>query len=132
MMWPFKRKNETRSSGSGYTSAIMAARASYIAGASGLGELTATVQSCVSLWEAAFAAATVSGTDMLDRRSMSLLARSVALRGEAVMLIRDNGLVACGDWDVSTRDGKPRAYRVSLSEAGGARSETVQIGRAHV
>lgn len=124
-MWPFKRKAETRSSGSGYTADIMAARASYIAGASGLGELTATVQACVSLWEAAFAAATVSGTDMLDRRNMTLLARSVALRGEAVFLIRENGLAACGDWDVSTRDGIPRAYRVSLSEAGGARSETV-------
>jgi len=123
-MWPFRRKTETRSSGSGFTAQIMAARESYISGASGLGELTATVQACVSLWECAFATAAVSGTDLLDRRSMALLARSVALRGEAVMLISDRGLVPCADWDVSTRDGQPRAYRLSVSEAGGARSVT--------
>jgi len=108
----------------GYTAAIIAARESYISGASGLAELTATVQSCVSLWEGAFALADVQGTDLLDRRNMALLARSVALRGEAVMLITDQGLVSCADWDLSTRNGTPRAYRVSVSEAGGARSET--------
>lgn len=124
-MWPFKRKEiETRSSGTGYTGLIMAARESYISGASGIGELTSTVQACVSLWEGAFSIADVSGTDLLDRRTMALLARSVALRGEAVFLIRGNRLTPCSDWDLSTRDGEPRAYRVSVSEAGGAHSET--------
>ena len=115
---------ERRSSGSGFTAEIMAARQSYIAGRSGLGELTATVQACVSLWEAAFAIAKVDGTDLLDRRTMAMLARSVALRGEALFLIREEGLVPCSDWDLSTRHGRPRAYRVSVSEAGGGRSET--------
>ena len=52
-MWPFKRKEtiEKRSSGSGYTSQIMAARESYISGRSGIGELTATVQGAITLWE---------------------------------------------------------------------------------
>jgi phage portal protein BeeE len=40
------------------------------------------------------------------------------------MLITDQGLVPCSDWDLSTRNGIPRAYRLSISEAGGARSET--------
>jgi phage portal protein BeeE len=115
---------ERRSSGSGYTAEIMAARESYISGRRGLGELTATVQACVSLWEAAFAIASVTGTDLLDRRTMALLARSVALRGEALFLVRDEGLVPAADWDLSTRHGRPRAYRVSVSEAGGGRSET--------
>lgn len=127
----FKRKAdpvETRSSGSGYTAQIMAARESYISGASGLGELTATVQACISLWEGALAAADVSGTDYLDRRSMAIAARSMALRGEAVFLIRPDRLVPVADWDLSTRDGVPRAYRISISEAGGGRSETVLAG----
>jgi hypothetical protein len=129
--WLLKRREqaadlpvERRSSGSGFTAAIMAARESYISGRSGLGELTATVQACASLWEGAFACADVVGTDLLDRRSMALLARSLAFRGEAVFLIRDR-LVPCSDWDLSTRDGEPRAYRLSISEAGGGRSETV-------
>ncbi|MCB1371519.1 MAG: phage portal protein [Rhodobacteraceae bacterium] len=119
-----RRATETRSSGAGFTAAIMAARESYISGRSGLAELTATVQACASLWEGAFALADVTGTGLLDRRTMGLLARALAFRGEAVLLIRDR-LVPCSDWDVSTRNGTPRAYRLSIPEAGGGRSETV-------
>lgn len=128
-MWPFTKRAqpevEKRSSGAGYTAAIMAARESCLSGASGVAELTGTVQSCVSLWEGALGLADVQGTDLMTRRTMALCARSLALRGEAVFLIRDNGLVPCSDWDLSTRDGVPRAYRVSVSEAGGGTYETV-------
>ncbi len=120
-----KDAKETRSSGAGYTAAIIAARESYISGVSDVAELTGTVQACASLWEGAFALADVQGTDLLDRRSMAMIARALAFRGEAVFLIRETGLVPCSDWDVSTRDGIPRAYRVSISEAGGGRTETV-------
>ncbi|QCO57632.1 phage portal protein (plasmid) [Pseudorhodobacter turbinis] len=125
-MWPFKQKMaiETRSSGSGYTAQIMAARESYISGASGIGELTATVQACVTLWESGLALADVSGTDMLTRACMALSARSLALRGEALFLIRETGLIPCTDWDLKTRNSKPTAYRVTVAEAGGGRSET--------
>ena len=119
---------ETRSSGAGYTAAIMAARESYISGSSGLGELTATVQACIGLWEGAFALADVQGTDLLTRGHMGLLARSVALRGEAVMLITGNGLLPCADWELATRGGIPRAYRVSVSEAGGSYTQTALAG----
>ena len=65
-MWPFKKKEiETRSSGQGYTAAIMAARESYISGQSGIGELTGTVQSAISLWENGLSIAEVKGTDYL-------------------------------------------------------------------
>lgn len=130
----FRRRNvsndiqvsETRSvSSAGFTSAIIAARQSYISGVSDLAELTGTVQACVSLWEGALAGADVSGTDYLDRHTMGLVARSLALRGEGVMLIKPDMLVPAADWDISTVNGQPRAYRVSVSEAGGGRSETV-------
>ena len=75
---------EKRSAASGFTAEIMAARESYISGWRGIAELTATAQSCISLWEGAFSLADVSGTDLLDRHSLALTARSVALRGEAV------------------------------------------------
>ena len=99
----FRRKPiEARSSGSGYTAQIVAARNAYIKGASGLGELTAAVQSCVTLWEGGMALADVKGTTLLSRRTMALTARALALRGEAVFLIGD-GLIPASDWDVSTR-----------------------------
>ena len=115
---------EQRSAMSGFTAELMAARESYISGRRGIGELTATVQSCVSLWEGGLAIADVDGTSFLTRRCMALSARSLALRGEAVFLIREDGLVPCADWDLRTVNGRPRAYRVSISEAGGGLSET--------
>ena len=92
-MWPFKRKTaeETRSSGSGFTAEIMAAREAYVSGRRGIAELTATAQGAVTLWEGGLGLADVSGTDLLDRRSLALCARSLALRGEALFLIRDAG-----------------------------------------
>ncbi len=128
-MWPFKRKTEieTRSTGS-YTSQIMAARYASVTGSSGVAELTGTVQSCISLWENGLMLADIQGADLLDRQTMAMAARSLALRGDAVFLVRGNETIPCMDWDISTRNGIARAYRVSISEAGGARTETVLAG----
>ncbi|KGJ02444.1 hypothetical protein IC63_14690 [Paracoccus sphaerophysae] len=122
----FRRKaepNENRAAAQGYTADLIAARHEWLSGRSDVAELTATVQSCVSLWESGFTLADVKGTDLLDRRALAMLARALALRGEAVFLIRDR-LVACTDWDMRTRNGEPTAYRVSVGEIGGGRSET--------
>src|SRR3546814_2196654 len=70
----------------------------------------ATAQACISMWENGFSMEDVEGTDLLDRRSLALAGRSVALRGEAVFLIRD-GLIPASDWELSTRNGRPVAYR---------------------
>lgn len=118
------RAPETRSSGGGYTAQVIAARESYISGRSGVAELTSTVQSCISFWEGGFTMADVEGTDLLTRHHMAIAARAVALRGEAVFLITDLGLVPAVDWEVTTRDGRPRAYRLSLADASGPRSVT--------
>jgi hypothetical protein len=87
-------------------------------------ELTAAVQTCVSLWEGALSLADVEGTDLLTPRTLALAARSLALRGEFVALIEDDRLVPAGDWDVSTSLGRPRAYRLSLYDAGTSTSRT--------
>ena len=130
-MWPFKPKSakvETRSSGAGYTSQIIGARADYITGQSGIGELTATAQTCVGLWEGGLSLADVTGTDLLTARILALCARSLALRGEALFLIRDEGLVPCFDFELSTRNARPVAYRVSVPDIGGAQTQTALAG----
>jgi phage portal protein BeeE len=76
------------------------------------------------LWEQGFALADVTGSDLLDRRSMALIARALGLRGEAVFLIEDDALIAASDWDLKTSQGRPLAYRISISEAGGATTRT--------
>ncbi len=128
MIWPFKKKTETRSAASGFTAEIMAARESYISGRTGIGELTATAQSCVSMWENGLSMADVDGSDIIDRKSLAIAGRALALRGEALFLIRDDGLVPCSDWDLKTRNAVPSAYRVSVSETGGGRSFTALAG----
>lgn len=129
-MWPFKKKEkiETRSNNSGFTAEIMAARESYISGRRGIAELTGTAQSCISLWENGLGLADVDGTTLIDQASLALAGRALALRGEAVFLITDSGLVPCSDWDLRTRNGKPTAYRLSIPEAGGGRTETALAG----
>lgn len=130
-MWPFKRKEpeaETRSSGTGYTTQVMQARADYIAGVDGVAELTGTVQGCVSLWEGGLSLSDVDGTDMLTPAMLALAGRALALRGEAVFLIREDGLLPCSDWDLTTRNSIPTAYRVGIPDTGGGKTETVLAG----
>mgnify|MGYP001799809033 CR=1 FL=1 len=126
-MWPFKRKEkiETRSTGTGYTSQIMQARADYITGVDGIAELTGTVQGCVSLWEGGLSLADVEGTDMLTPAVLGLAARALALRGEAVFVIQEDGLLPCSDWDLTTRNSRPTAYRVGIPDTAGGRTMTV-------
>lgn len=123
----FKRKaaepEETRSAvPNGYTAQVMALREQWIAGHAGVGELTSTVQSCVSRWEHALAASAVSGTDMLPRHAMAAVGRALALRGESLWYISEDGLLPVSDYDMTTRDGKPRAYRLTIPDSGGGRT----------
>lgn len=129
MDW-FRRSQpiEKRSAGSGFTAEVMRLRESYISGRTGLGELTGTVATCVSLWERAFAIADVEGSDLMSRRVMSAIGRALAVRGEYVGLIREDRIVPASDWDVRTRDSLPVAYRLTIPEAGGGVSMTALAG----
>jgi len=123
MIWPFKRKTETRAA-SNYTAQMIQARTAYITGTTGRAELTATVQGAVTLWENGLSVADVDGTDLLTKRTLALAGRMLALRGEAVFYITDNGLVPASDWDLSTRLSRPTAYRLTLPDAGGGQAVT--------
>jgi phage portal protein BeeE len=125
--WPWKTV-EKRSAGSGFTAEVMRMREAYISGRTGLGELTGTASSCVSLWQNGFGLADVDGTDLLDRCTMAMLGRALAVRGEFVALIDGDALVPASDWDIRTRNSKPVAYRLSVPESGGGRTETALAG----
>jgi hypothetical protein len=131
-MWPFNNRAapvvEKRSAMSGFTAELIQAREAFISGRRGIAELTATAQSAISLWENGFSLADVEGTDLLDRCTMALIGRSLAVRGETVWLITEAGLVPCSDWDLRTRYGRPVAYRVSIPEAGGGSTQTALAG----
>ncbi|MES1934304.1 hypothetical protein T35B1_16946 [Salinisphaera shabanensis T35B1] len=121
----FKRdKIEQRQS---YTQMAMDVRADAIAGRRGLGELTGTVQGCVSLWEQGLSLAESSET-MLTPTVLGLAGRSLGFRGEAVFVIRGDTLIPASHWSVTTRSGIPKAYRVTIPDTGGGRSDTVLAG----
>lgn len=119
---------ETRASASGFTHEVMAARESYLAGRTGIADLTATAQTCITLWENGLGLADVTGTTLLDHRTMAVAGRSLALRGEAVFLITEDGLIPASDWELATRNGRPTAYRLGISEAGGGISRVALAG----
>ncbi|KEP68892.1 hypothetical protein DL1_07890 [Thioclava dalianensis] len=127
IMWPFKRKTETRAA-STYTAQMIQARAGYITGTTGRAELTATVQGAVTLWENGLSLADVEGTDLLNRRSLAIAGRMLALRGEALFYITEDALLPVADWDLSTRLSRPVAYRLTLPDAGGGKTMTALAG----
>lgn len=116
----FRRKPAERRN---YTEMMVDARYAAITGARGVAELTATVQTCTALWESGFSIADVTGTAAMTPAMLALMARQLALRGEAVFYIADK-LLPVSDWAVSTQDGIPTAYRLTLPDVGGARSVT--------
>ena len=77
--WLWKKANVETDAASGFTAEIIQAREAYISGRSELAELTATAQSCVSLWENGFALSDVEGTDLLDSSAMALVGRALAV-----------------------------------------------------
>ena len=54
---------------------------------------------------------------MFDPCTLAMIGRSLALRGELVALLADDGMVPASDWDVRTRNSRPSAYRLSIPEA---------------
>ncbi|WLA36174.1 phage portal protein [Bradyrhizobium elkanii] len=120
----FWKKREKRSAVSGFTAEVMQMREAYISGRSGIAELTATAQSAISHWENGLALADVTGTDLLDRCTLALIGRSLAVRGESAWLITPDRLIPCSDWDLRTNYGRPTAYRLSIPEAGGGTTLT--------
>ncbi|MEM9705160.1 MAG: phage portal protein [Pseudomonadota bacterium] len=129
-MWPFKKKEpmEKRALNAGYTNQVISARAEYVIGRRNVAALTSAVQSCVSLWENGLSLAAVDGTDALTPPILALMGRALALRGECVFLLDDDGLIPATDWTISTRNTRPIAYRLSMPDAGGGRSITALAG----
>jgi phage portal protein BeeE len=117
----FKRSEPERRQS--FTDIAMSVRADAIQGRRGIAELTGTAQSCISLWEHGLSLADCD-EPMLTPDVLALAGRSLGLRGEALFLIRDR-LVPVSDYDVTTRDGVPRAYRVTVPDSGGGSIQTV-------
>jgi hypothetical protein len=64
----------------------------------------------------------------LTRRTLGIVGRMLALRGEAVFYITDDGLIPASDWDLTTRLSVPTAYRLTLSDTNGGQTVTALAG----
>lgn len=116
-------KREKRSAGSGnYTAQMLVARNAVITGRQGVAELSATVQSCIGMWEAGLSQAAVQGAPELKPATLAIIGRQLATTGDAVFLITEDGLRPANGWDVKTKQGQPTAYRLELPDMGGSQS----------
>ena len=113
-------RTEKRSASSGFTAELIAARESYISGRRGIAELTATAQSCISLWEGAMALA-----DAVGHQRVHVQAHQLA--GGVAQQLRCRGV---GQHDGAARVGHDQRIRVGrekgaedgvLVDAGGQR-----------
>ena len=109
-----------------FTDIAIGQRADMIQGRRGVAELTATAQAAITLWESGLSLAETDES-FLTPEALAMTARGLALRGEALFLLRDR-LIPVSDFDVTTRGGVPVAYRVSVPDTGGGRNETVLAG----
>ncbi|WP_376695360.1 phage portal protein [Wenzhouxiangella sp. EGI_FJ10305] len=107
-----------------FTDLAMGVRYDAIKGTRGIAELTATAQGCISLWESGLSLAETD-EPLLTPEHLALTARGLGLRGEALFVIRGDRLVPVSEFDVTTRGGIPTAYRVTIPDTGGGRSDTV-------
>ena len=89
--------------------------------------MTAVVQGAVGYWERGFSSAAVTGTSLLTRHTLSMIGRSLALRGESVWWISDLGLIPASNWQLSTQYGTPIAYRLVIPEIGGGQAPIYKL-----
>src|SRR5258708_2403265 len=118
---------QTRSATSGFTRDYLLDRYAFISGRAGLAEMTAVVQGAVGYWERGFSSAAVTGTSLLTRHTLSMIGRSLALRGESVWWISDLGLIPASNWQLSTQYGTPIAYRLVIPEIGGGQAPIYKL-----
>lgn len=106
-----------------FTDLAIQARYEAVTGRRGVAELTATAQGCISLWENGLSLA-ATNEPLLTPQALALTARGLGLKGEAVFIIRDK-LIPVSDWTITTKNGSPVAYRVTIPDTNGGKSETV-------
>ena len=125
--WFRRPKPEQRSvdaSGS-YTMLAMMARAEAITDAGA--DLSGVVAGCVNLWANGLSMATTE-SELLTPEVLASMGRQLATEGNSVWYIGPQGLVPVSDYDLTTTDARPRAYRLSVPEIHGGASITALAG----
>lgn len=115
LKWFRRDKREARAV-DGYTEMALLARAEAISGAGA--ELSGIVAGCVSLWANGLAMADTDA-EIFTPEVLASIGRELATVGNSVWYIGPDGLVPVFEWDVTTEQGRPRAYRLSVPDIRG-------------
>lgn len=125
----FKRKTavEARSidSEGGYTAMALMARAEAITGAGA--DLSGVVAGCVSLWSNGLSMA-VTDSELLTPEVLASMGRQLATEGNSVWHITPMGLVPVSEYSLTTVDGKPKGYRLTIPDIRGSSQITALAG----
>lgn len=120
--WFKRSKPEQRSVGSdSYTVLAMLARSEAITDAGA--DLSGVVAGCATLWANGLSMAETD-SELLTPEVLASIGRQLATEGNSVWHITPMGLVPVSEYDLTTLDGKARAYRLSIPEIHGSTSIT--------
>ena len=124
----FKRARpvERRSVGTeGYTALALLARAEAITDAGA--ELSGVVAGCVNLWANGLSMAETD-SELLTPAVLASMGRQLATEGNSVWHITPAGLVPVSEFDLTTSDGAPKGYRLTIPDIRGSYQITALAG----
>ena len=128
-MWPFKR-TETFNYTDSVVSALLDAASGQVVDAG----TTAAIEFSAGLWQRTMSAAEVQPAhlgNIITPEVLGSIARALVLRGQAVGVIEDGGLVLVSDCEV-TGGPQPSSWRFKVTMDGPTRSQTWTLGHDDV
>lgn len=124
--WFKRQKVEHRSIGSeGYTALALLARSEAITDAGA--DLSGVVAGCVNLWANGLSMAETD-SDLLTPEVLASMGRQLATEGNSVWYIAPMGLVPVSEYDLTTSEGKPKGYRLTIPDIRGSYQITALAG----
>ncbi len=126
LKWFRRDKPEQRSVGAeGYTALALLARAEAITDAGA--DLSGVVAGCANLWANGLAMA-VTDCDLLTPDVLMAMGRQLASEGNSVWHVTPMGLVPVSEYDLTTEDGRPKGYRLTIPDIRGSSQITALAG----
>lgn len=124
--WLKRQKVERRSVGTeGYTALALLARSEAITDAGA--DLSGVVAGCVNLWANGLSMAETD-SELLTPEVLASMGRQLATEGNSVWHITPMGLVPVSEYDLTTSEGKPKGYRLTIPDIRGSYQVTALAG----
>ena len=121
----FRRQKVEQRSTEGYTALALLARSEAITDAGA--DLSGVVAGCVNLWANGLSMAETD-SEWLTPEVLASMGRQLATEGNSVWHVTPMGLVPVSEYDLTTSEGKPKGYRLTIPDIRGSYQVTALAG----